>query len=223
MDTGSFERLTAVMERIAAGDQAAIFTLYLEYGGHVAALMRRHLKHLTADHASDEEVEAMVIDACLALADVAGGWRPEGGALPWNWAIARLRPIATRWVGQYSDEIDTVHDDELIGRELVDPSAGAAWASDVELLGELARCHDGCALVLEALDRVASARDRAIMLELRVQSANGDSAPAVTIANRHGLSPAAVRQVACRVRSRLRQLAADEARFASLADLALVA
>jgi hypothetical protein len=211
------------MERIVAGDQAAIFTLYLEFGGHVAALMRRQLKHLTADHAADEDVEAMVIDACLALADVAGGWRPEGGALPWNWAIARLRPIATQWVGQYSDEIDTVLDDELAGSELVDPNHGTLHANDVELLTELASCHEGCALVLEALERVASERDRAIVLELRVQSANGDAAPAVTIANRHGLSAAAVRQVACRVRSRLRQLAADEARFASLADLALVA
>ncbi len=91
------------------------------------------------------------------------------------------------------------------------------------MLSRLAERHAGCALVLDALEHVATRRDRAIVLEVRVQVASGDPSPALTLARRHGLTPEVVRQVVCRVRARLNRLAACDDRFAPLADLPLVA
>ncbi len=75
----------------------------------------------------------------------------------------------------------------------------------------------GCALVLDALEQVATRRDRAILLEVRVQMASGDPSAALTLARRHGLTPEVVLQVVCRVRARLNRLAACDDRFAPLA------
>jgi hypothetical protein len=53
--------------------------------------------------------------------------------------------------------------------------------------------------------------------------AGGDPSPAFTVGRRHGVTPEVVRQVVCRVKARLIRLAAHEDRFASLADLPMVA
>lgn len=47
----------------------------------------------------------------------------------------------------------------------------------LDVLSRLAERHAGCALVLDALEHVASRRDRAIVLEVRVQMASGDPPP----------------------------------------------
>jgi hypothetical protein len=211
----AYERLVEIMGRMAAGDTAAVFTLYGDYGGHVAALMRRQLRHLGVERVPAAELDGLVIDGCLALLDCAQGWDPRGGALPWTWAGRRLAGLASRWVGQFAVSLDT---DPSEG-----PSVVAADVDELVVLGHLAACHDTCALLREALERVATARDRAIMLEVRVQADAGDPSPASTVAVRRGMNPDAVRQVACRVRSRLRRLAEREDRFAGLADLAIVA
>jgi hypothetical protein len=79
------------------------------------------------------------------------------------------------------------------------------------------------ALVWEALLTVASARDRALFLEVLVQTSLGDRAAAATVADLVGMKPDAVRQQSSRIRRRLRDLAAANPRYADLADLAIVA
>ena len=79
------------------------------------------------------------------------------------------------------------------------------------------------ALVWEALLTVASARDRAVFLEVLVQTSLGDRAAAATVGGLLGMKPEAVRQQVSRIRRRLRDLAALDPRFADLAGLAIVA
>lgn len=221
METERFERLVVVMAAMAAGDKAAVFTLYNEFSGQLAAFMRRELARLGVEHIGAEDVDAMVIDACFVLFDCGGAWKPEGGALPWTWAGRRLAGVASAWVGQHADELDA-------DRNEADGDSGVAVGgvddeADLDVLSRLAGEHAACALVLEALDRVATRRDQAIMLELRSQRVAGDPSPALTVAARHNVSADVVRQAACRVRGRLSRLAAEDRRFAGLADLPIVA
>jgi hypothetical protein len=217
VETGRFDRLVALMARMAAGDRAAVFTLYVEFGGHVAAFMRRALRRLGVDHVAADELDGLVLDACLALFDHAGAWDPGGGALPWNWAGRRLAAIAAGWVGQHADPIDG-HDvavDEQLRALEREPEG-------LEVLERLAPCHDGCELFREALERVSAPRDRRILLEMRLQADAGDPSPSITVARVHGMRPDAVRQVAKRTRERLRALARTEPRFAPLVDLPIL-
>lgn len=224
METERFERLVVVMAAMAAGDKAAVFSLYGEFRSHLAAFMRRELRRLGVENPGADEVDGLVIDACLALFDCGGAWKPDGGALPWTWAGRRLAGVASQWVGQHADELDAARVELGAGEEPVIPAPGAAGdEAELDVLARLAGRHAGCALVLEALVRVAGPRDQAIVLELRSQRSAGDPSPALTVARRHDLSAEVVRQVACRVRARLGRLAAEDRRFAGLADLAIVA
>lgn len=222
MEKERFERLAVVMAAMAEGDKAAVFSLYSEFWGQLAASVRRELRRLGVENPSAEELDGMVIDACLVLKDCGGAWKPDGGALPWTWATHRLAGVASNWVGQHADEFDADH---TAGDSDNSPVTVPATDDEAELvvLFRMARRHAGCALVLEALERVATRRDQAIVLELRCQIAAGDPSPALTVAARHNVSGEVVRQAASRVRKRLSLLAAGEERFAGLADLALVA
>ncbi|HUP70181.1 MAG TPA: hypothetical protein VM142_10250 [Acidimicrobiales bacterium] len=154
------------------------------------------------------------------LFDCGGAWKPEGGALPWT--ERRLAGVVSDWIGQYADELDA----ERVGEEGDDgqaPAAGDDDEAELDVLLRMASRHAGCALVLEALERVASRRDQAIVLELRCQIAAGDPSPALTVAARHNVSGEVVRKAASLVRERLNRLVADEELFAGLDDLALVA
>lgn len=224
METERFERLVVVMAAMAAGDKAAIIMLYAEFGGPLGAFMRRELRRLGVDDPAPEDVEGLAIDACLALYDCGSAWRPDGGALPWTWAARRLAGVASRWVGQHADELDAARAAVMAGAGATEPSPSVTTdEAELDVLARLAGGHAGCALVLEALERVATPRDQAIFLELRSQRAAGDPSPAITLARRHHVSPEVVRQVACRVRAGLSRLAAEDRRFAGLADLAIVA
>ena len=224
METERFERLVVVMAAMAAGDKAAMFSLYGEFGGHLAAAMRRELRRLGVEDPGPDELDGMVIDACFALFDCGGAWKPDGGALPWTWAGRRLAGVASQWVGQHADELDATRTEVANEAGPVTASPGVLGDEpDLDVLARLAGGHAGCALVLEALERVASRRDQAIVLELRSQSAAGDPSPALTVARRHHVSTEVVRQAACRVRARLSRLAAEERHFAGLADLPIVA
>lgn len=222
LDGARFERLVAIMAAMAAGDQAAVFGLYAEFGGQLAGHVRRQLAYLGVHRVDADDLDGLVIDACLALSDCAGAWAPEGGALPWTWAERRLAALVSAWVGQRASPFDAESHDRA-GEQPATTAGGGGDAAELEVLAGLARRDQACALLLDALAQVACERDRAIVLELRTQSDAGDPSPATTVARRYGLTPEAVRQVACRVRARLRRLALADARFASLLDLALVA
>jgi hypothetical protein len=213
------QRLRTVMAAMAAGDRGATFDLYAEFGGPIRAAVRRLLRRLGIDSVPAEELDGLVIDACLELQGCAEAWDPAGGALPWVWAERRLLSVVSRWVGQHADTLDDRTD---VVERLVARSSGAS--SEPSAVEVLARLDDPvCALLREALEAVASDRDRTIILECGLQRSLGDASPAVTIGPSVGLRPDAVRQVLRRVRVRLSALAESEPRYAPLVDLALLA
>lgn len=211
------------MAAMATGDAAALFWLHDEFGGSLAGFMRRELRRLGVEDATADEIDGLVIDACFVLFDCGAAWRPDGGALPWNWAARRLAGVAARWVGQHADELDVDRMEQAEADRPGPTRSPAEVETDLDVLSRLAGTHAGCALVLEALELVASRRDQAIVLELRTQQAAGDPSPAVTVARRHDVSTDVVRQAACRVRARLNRLVVDDGRFAGLAGTAIVA
>lgn len=208
------------MGRMADGDSEAAFDLYSEFGGRVAGLLRRQLRRVGVYEIDEYELDGLVIDTCLMLFKVAPAWDPDGGALPWNWAGHRVAGIVSGWVGQHAVEFDAGRHEAVVIEEL---RHAHDELEEIEVLAGLRNTHPGCALLFEALERVASERDRALLLEVRAQDAAGDPSPAVTVGKRHGMKPDAVRQVACRVRNRLRVLAATEGRFAELEGMAILA
>jgi hypothetical protein len=206
------------MSRLAGGDSTAAFALAVEFSGPIGAAVRRHLADLGVHEVERDELDELVMDVCLMLADIAGAWRADGGAAPWQWAYHRVRTVVSRWVGQHADALD----DALLDRE-APPAAPGDEPDLIEVLAAVASESELVALVRDGLDAVASPRDGAILLEFGVQAVLGDPSPAVTVATLRGMSPEAVRQVVSRTRRRLRGLAADDARFAPLADLPLAA
>lgn len=213
------QRLQKVMAAMAAGDGGATFDLYAEFGGPIRATVRRLLRRLGMDAASPEDLDGLVIDACLELQGCAEAWDPEGGALPWVWAERRLLAVVSRWVGQHADTLEDRG--EVIERMVATGPGASSEPTAVEVLERLD--HPTCVLLREALEAVATQRDRVILLEVGLQRSLGDASPAVTIGPHVGLRPDAVRQVLRRVRQRLSALAASEPRFAPIVDLELLA
>jgi hypothetical protein len=211
-------RLTELMTRLAEGDGTAAVNLAIEFSTSIGSAVRAHLADLGVHDADREEVDDLVLDVCLMLGDIAGSWRADGGATPWQWAWHRVRGVVSGWVGQHADPLDEV---------LVDREAPPAPPGDEEdlmaVFDRLAAVLPAVALVRDGLATVASARDQAILLEVGVQAVLGDPSPAVTVAVDRGMSPDAVRQALSRTRRRLRHLAEDDERFAALADLAIAA
>lgn len=217
-------RIAALMGRMAAGDGDAVFDLYEEFGDRLAAVMRRHLAAVGVTGATRDDLEGLALDACLELASCAGAWRPDGGARPWTWAARRLRVLAARHAGIHTDELDEATCDQRAGHPARPSSAGRLdEASAFATLQQAAARHPLAALLIDGLALVGSPRDQAIVLELRLQADLGDPSPSHTVSADLGASPDAVRQVATRMRRRLRRLAVTDERFAPLADLPLVA
>jgi hypothetical protein len=215
MRSEMFERVVVLMARIAERDRAALFSLADEFGGPIVAAVRSHLRHMGVDHIARDELDGLAIDACEAIWDVAPAWDPEGGALPWVWASHRVRAVAARHVGQHADPLD-----ERAAAEAPAPvPLPGTEADETTLLRRLAAHDADCALLLEALDRVTTPRNQAVVLAVRVQERLGDPAPAATVARQFGMRSDAVRQVKRRTLLRLRDLAAREARYEPLADL----
>jgi hypothetical protein len=218
MDGERRERLAVLMERLAAGERGAACALALEFSGPIGAAVRSHLADLGVHDVERDELDSLVIDVCIMLADVAASWRADGGASPWQWAYHRVRTVVSGWVGQHADPLD-----ETLMERAAPAEAAGAEPDLMAVLERLAAEWPAVALVREGLAVVANPRDGAILLEVGVQAVMGDPSPAVTVATIHGLSPEAVRQVVSRTRRRLRGLAADDQRFAPLADLPLAA
>jgi DNA-directed RNA polymerase specialized sigma24 family protein len=221
-EAARFERLTELMEQIGAGDQAAIFGLYNEFGGRLALVCRRMLRRRGVEAISRHDLDGLVVDACFALAEVAAAWRPEGGALPWTWARHRLENVVQRSIGQHTDELDEERMITLADQP-ESPFVPGGEPEPLELLHDLADGNELCCLLREALGRSGTERDQRLLLEVQLQQSLGDRSPAVTVAGMFDMSSDAVRQQVRRMRVRLRRLVEDEPRFAALADLPLVA
>jgi DNA-directed RNA polymerase specialized sigma24 family protein len=120
VDSQQFDELVGIMSRLADGDEAAVVTLYEQFGDRVAGTVRAVLRSRGLRLVHDE-VGGLVFDACLAIAAVAGAWSPEGGALPWTWARRRVERCVDRLLGQR-----TVPLDEHL--HLVESQAGGGYA-----------------------------------------------------------------------------------------------
>jgi DNA-directed RNA polymerase specialized sigma24 family protein len=215
--------LAETMERLAAGDPAAVVDLYRDHGDRVAGTVRALLRHRGVSLGADE-VDGLVLDACLAIAAVAAAWSPDGGALPWTWARRRIENCVDRVVGQRTVPLDE-HVAAVERRSVpVPPAQPASERPLVEALAALAAADERCRLLAEAFDRAAlTPLDREVCLAYAVEQGDGNRAPAVTVGTWHGLREAAVRQRVRRSRGRLRRLAADDPAYAGLADMPLVA
>jgi len=199
--------ITEVMARLAAGDMAAMTTLMDRWDRPIKAALRRIAKDRNVRlHA--EDLDEMLVEAVLVLQQVAGAWSPEGGAMPWVWARHRLANVVDEFLGQLGPSIDagielhlaaplpTVACEEVDVEEVL-----ARLAREGSAAGERYRLVEG---LQRALRVVASDRDRRVFLEVEVQAASGDPSPANTVGKMFGLRPAAVRQIRCRVRRKLR-------------------
>ena len=196
------ERLAELMAQAGAGVQTAPISLYEEFGLFVTRAMRRHLSDLGVRDVDADELHGLVMDACYELADRARSWRPDGGALPWVWAERRLRMLASRFVGQWSDPLDDSHH-ELPAAPLRD-ARPADDPDELELLGRLARERPDVGRYAEALSTAAtSERNQRVLLAYRLQASLGDRSPAITVGRRFEMTPAAVRQVVKRTSDRL--------------------
>jgi len=205
--------LTRLMALMAAGDHAALFPFITEFGAELAGVVRRLLTSLNRPDVARirEDVDYLVQSATFVLFDRAAAWDPSG-ALPWTWAERAIRAEIVAWLGHPAVEWDShahsppAHEPVMVTPDIVD----------------LAATHDVLQRLLLALDDVASERDARVHLEYQVQKALGDRAPANTVADMFDLTPANVRQIDRRVRTRLGELRASDSAYAELARLSWV-
>jgi DNA-directed RNA polymerase specialized sigma24 family protein len=214
--------LVEIMGQLADGDETAAFALYERFGDKVGGTVRAVLRTRRLALVRDE-VDGLVLEACLAIAAVAKAWSPDGGALPWVYARRRIENCVDRLAGQYALSLDTVGLDAL---EDVAPPASAVDGERplVDAFADLVAVDDRCRLLHDALDRArVTSTDRELTLRYAVEQGSGNRSPATTVAAMFDLRDAAVRQRVHRSKSRLRAVAASEQRFAPLADLPLLA
>jgi len=219
--------LTRIMGRLAAGDRAAAVTLYESYGGSIAAAVR-HVARQRPGRLDPDDVDAVVFEVCFDLAAVAGGWSPDGGALPWVWARHRVANAVDRVLGTVAEPLDHVRLGAMVE---IDGGAGVGFGAPstegpslVDTLERLATEDEEADLLVDALDEgQVSPRDRELLLEYAFEKHSGNASPATTVGPVFGMKEVSVRQAARRTRKRLLRLAASEEKFAPLADLPLLA
>lgn len=231
MERARMGELAEVMAQLADGDETAAFALYERFGDKVGGTVRAVLRSRGLALVRDE-VDGLVLEACLAIAAVASAWSPDGGALPWVYARRRIENCVDRVVGQYTVPLDdylrAVENGEVTSGPFASQPGPEATMVDerplVEALAGMAPGDDRCRLLHDALDRAAvSATDRELTLQYAAEQRSGNRSPATTLAAMFDLRDAAVRQRVHRSKRRLRAVAAAEQRFASLADLPLLA
>lgn len=223
--------IARLMAEIAAGRRSAIWALHRAAGIPLRARVRGELRRLGVRHDADD-LDALVIDAVLAIADVAGAWRP-GGAPPWSWAHHRVVGVVHRWVGTFADSLEALGDGDTDGalgwcdRRRVARSDGIgdgpatvdpadAVADTRAALRRLAATMPAAAALDAALTALVSPVAAAVWLAVATEAEVGNRHPAVTVGARFGMRPDAVRKAAQRVRQRLAEASAS-GRFAGLA------
>jgi hypothetical protein len=223
------DELVAVMGRLAAGDEAAVVTLYERFGAAMAPMVQAVARSRRGPFGRDD-LAGVVFEVCEEIARIAGGWSPDGGALPWVWARHRVVNVVDRMLGQWAVPLDDVP--EVAERAAPSEPAEVAIVvgamavdeSFVTTLDRLQPRHEGARLLAEALEHERiSPRDRELLLEYGYEQHSGNRSPATTVAPGFGMTEVAVRQAARRSRERIRMLAASDERFAPLATLPLLA
>ncbi|HEX6421060.1 MAG TPA: hypothetical protein VFZ77_21330 [Acidimicrobiales bacterium] len=234
---GDEATIARLMADIAAGRRSAIWQLLPLAREPVRARLRGELRRLGVRY-DGQDLEGLVIDAVLAIADVAAAWRP-GGAPPWSWAHHRIVGVVHRWVGTFADSLDALGDGDPggalgwleargAGRRPPGVCVAAVGADDdavAEVLAALRRLgatHPAAAELDAALGELVAPRAAAVWLAMAAEAAAGNRHPAVTVGARFGMRPEAVRKTSQRVRERLAEAGAG-GRFAGLAALPAVA
>lgn len=216
-------RLVEIMRAMAEGDEAALWALHDEFGGPLGVAVRALVASFETT-LDAEEIDGLVIDACLVLRDHAAAWDPEGGALPWVWARLRLRAMVSTYLGQFTNDLDeAVRHHPAVASATPTLEHPEDHDSATAVLDRLAHHDPTLHRLDEALQRTASPRDRALLLDFRSQQALGDPSPATTVGPMYGVTPAAARKVVSRVSARVRALADDDPRYAEVGALPLVA
>lgn len=201
------------MTRLTGGDMDALADLAAAATGPIRSMVlgafQSHGIWVDQDRLHD-----IVQDSLLELVKLAPAWRADGGAKPWRWARPKLVAAAYRSLGHFTDDIE-----DHLG--LADERGTPALDDEdqVEMLARLAAEHEEVAILFDALGIVASERDRKVWLAVHVEAANGNGAPAVTVAQDFGLTPQNVRKIRQRVQAKLLSLAGSESRFAALFSL----
>jgi hypothetical protein len=212
-------RLAEVMAAMGSGEMSAVFDLFHEYHGPLETVVRVELRRHNLNWVDADDLHGLVVDACLALAECAGSWNPDG-ALPWHWARHRITAVVSAWVGQFADSFDPLRHEKAPG-DTAEP-----WHGDepdmLDLLERLAEHQPVIGLVREALNKVGSRRDQEILVAYVAQQRAGDHSPAITLGAMFGLSPDAVRKAVSRMRAGLRMLVATDSRYAVLDGLPLL-
>jgi hypothetical protein len=181
--------LAEIMSELAAGDETAVFALYERFGDKIGGTVRAVLRArgLTLVH---DEVDGLVLEACLAIAGVAGAWSPDGGALPWVYARRRIENCVDRVVGQYTVPLDdylrAVEDGEAGYPPFTPPGGHAPLPVDdrslAQALEEMSPGDDRCRLLHDALDRAAvSPTDRELTLQYAAEQGSGNRSPSASV------------------------------------------
>ena len=222
MEAETHARLVEIMTALAAGDRAACFMLLEEFGRSIRAAVLRHLRDFGV-RPDAETLDELTVSAVLEIEGCAGAWRPDGGALPWVWASRRLRRMVSDHIGQHHDSLDADADVGLPAAPSACPADTAVDIPEVDVLWALAAHRPDAQLLVQALEKVTSVRDRAILLAYEAYRSDGDPSPANTVAGQFAVSPANARQIVKRAKDRVRALASGEVEFAALRDIALLA
>ena len=219
MEQDWFERLTEVMGRLASNDKSALEALYLEFGDPIRGLVRRELRQLGVP-VGPAEVDGLTLDVCGEVSRRAGSWDAAHGTTPWVWARLRVRAMVCAYVGPFADPLPDAG--LLEAQPMVVPAADGGDDDVLVALGRLAAKRADVRLLHEALDRVSRPGQQEVLFECKLQAAQGDPSPALTVARDRALRPESVRQTCKRVLDKVRRLATDDPYFAPLADLPLL-
>jgi hypothetical protein len=209
------------MAAIAAGNPDGFEALFRLATSPVRRLIGTELAAVGIEipfHQLDELTRSAVVD----VAGLAGSWRPDGGALPWNWARQRVIAGAFNALGGLCDSLTPDEDAER--REEVAPPIETVDDGDLaEALTRLAGCVPEAEMLQSGLCQVASERDRMIWLEYVAEQAVGNPAPAGPVARAYGLTESNVRKIVQRVRKALRELAVGDPSYQALGRFSAVA
>ena len=217
--TDRHARLAGIMARLATGDGLALFDLLVEFAGPLRAAVRRSLDRLQFI-ADVDLTDELVMETALVVQAVAPSWSPEGGALPWVWAEARVHARISAYLGQHHDDLDNEASAAIPDRPLVSnrDDGEDEWAT----LRMLAAEHPELALLEEALMTAATTREQLVLLPYEALKADGDPSPARTLAVELDLSPDNVRQIVRRAKVKVRKLVDTDDRYASIRDLPIL-
>lgn len=212
--------LAEIMRRLADGDGTAVLDLVDGYRPELERAVRSVAMSRRLP-LSSAKLDELVVDVAIVLAQSAAAWDPSGGAPPWVWARHRIANVVDGYIGQWAKPLTDDLQEQAMS--LAAPPPTERERSLVATLDDIARRSPVVGLLAEAIGLVATERDQQLYLEVLVEMAAGNRAPADAVARLHGLKPATVRQQFRRVRVRLQCLAATHERFAPLAELPAVA